>query len=123
MHFKTRTWVIISLLCLLAAAFFWQLAARKEAEQALINAAHLATNAPAATPPPLAIPAVTPPPADEPEVAVAPVQTQAPATVATAAPVENTLPATASPLFLVALLGFLSLGGAFALRLLERRVG
>ena len=63
MPFKTRTWVIISLLCLLAAAFFWQLAARKEAEQALINAARLATNAAAApTPPPVpAAPAALPP--------------------------------------------------------------
>ena len=68
---------------------------------------------------------VTPPPAEDVEVAAqAPVQTQAqaPATVAAAPPVEQTLPATASPLPLLAALGILALGGAFALRALENRV-
>ena len=54
---------------------------------------------------------VTPPPAEDVEVAVA-----------AAAPVEQTLPATASPLPLLAALGILALGGAFALRALENRV-
>src|SRR5881396_3210593 len=31
MHLRTRTWFIISLLCFLAAAIFWQLAERKAA--------------------------------------------------------------------------------------------
>jgi hypothetical protein len=53
---------------------------------------------------------VTPPPA-EPEVAVA-----------VAAPAETALPETASPLPLIALLGFLALGGALALRVAESRV-
>ena len=78
---------------------------------------------------------VTPPAEDVEvaEVAAAPVQApvqetpvqrqaQAPATVAAAAPVEQTLPATASPLPLLAALGMLALGGAFALRALENRV-
>jgi hypothetical protein len=51
---------------------------------------------------------VTPPPA----------QTE----VATARDADKTLPATASPLPLIALLGLLALGGAFALRLAEKRV-
>jgi MYXO-CTERM domain-containing protein len=51
---------------------------------------------------------VTPPPA------------QAEAAVASAP--EKTLPATASPLPLIALFGLLALGGAFALRLVQRRV-
>ena len=51
---------------------------------------------------------VTPPPA-QPEAAVASVP-------------EKTLPATASPLPLIALLGLLALGGAWTLRLVQNRV-
>jgi hypothetical protein len=51
---------------------------------------------------------VTPPPT-QPEAAVASVR-------------EKTLPATASPLALIALLGLLALGGAWTLRLVRRRV-
>jgi hypothetical protein len=50
---------------------------------------------------------VTPPPAAEVAVATAP---------------EKTLPATASPLPLIALLGLLALGGAWTLRLVQKRV-
>jgi hypothetical protein len=39
-----------------------------------------------------------------------------------AAATEKTLPATASPLPLIALLGFLTLGGALALRFAQKRV-
>ncbi len=59
---------------------------------------------------------VTAPPADEPVVTVAQAR---PAPVAV---VEKTLPATASPLPLLALLGFLALGGAMSLRALENRI-
>jgi len=52
---------------------------------------------------------VTPPPAEEPEVAMA-------------APVAAALPATASPLPLMALFGLLALGGVLALRVAEKRV-
>lgn len=58
---------------------------------------------------------VTAPPADEPVVTVA----QA---APVAAVVEKTLPATASPLPLLALLGFLALGGAMSLKALENRI-
>ncbi len=51
---------------------------------------------------------VTPPPAQA-EVAVAKVE-------------EKTLPATAGTLPLIALLGFLALGGAFVLRMVEKRI-
>jgi hypothetical protein len=47
-----------------------------------------------------------------------PVETQ----VAMATPVETALPATASPLYLIGLLGLLALFGAFALRAVENRV-
>jgi len=53
---------------------------------------------------------VTPPPAAELEPDTAPTQ------------VAMTLPATASPLPLIALLGLLALGGAFAIRLVQKRV-
>ena len=45
MHFRTRTWVIISLFCLLMAGVFWQLSARLERRTALEAASR--TNAPA----------------------------------------------------------------------------
>jgi len=54
---------------------------------------------------------VTPPPAAELEPDTAPTQVAA-----------MTLPATASPLPLIALLGLLALGGAFAIRLVQKRV-
>jgi hypothetical protein len=46
----------------------------------------------------------------------------APTEMAMAAPMEKALPATASSLPLIGLLGLLALGGAFALRVAERRV-
>ena len=54
---------------------------------------------------------VTPPPAAELEPDTAPTQVAA-----------MTLPQTASPLPLIALLGLLALGGALALRLVQKRV-
>lgn len=54
---------------------------------------------------------VTPPPASELQPDAAPIQTAA-----------ATLPKTASPLPLIGLLGLLALGGAWTLRLLQRRV-
>lgn len=71
---------------------------------------------------------VTAPPAEEPTVTVAqaPAQTQeapAPAQETRASTVvEKTLPATASPLPLLALLGFLALGGALSIRAFENRI-
>ena len=66
MHLRTRTWFILSLLCFLAAAIFWQLGERKAArDKARENAAGL-TNTPAApTPnvPPPPNPATAPAPA------------------------------------------------------------
>ena len=58
------------------------------------------------------------------EVQVAEVVTPLPATVEPTAPAvaEETLPKTASPLPLIGLFGLLSLGGAFALRAVARRV-
>src|SRR6185295_185762 len=52
MHFRTRTWFVISLLCFVAAAVFWQLGQRAERERDLsrIEAAK-ATNAPATAAP------------------------------------------------------------------------
>jgi len=55
---------------------------------------------------------VTPPPAAELEPDTAPTQLAA----------KATLPPTASPLSLIALLGLLALGGAWALRLAQKRV-
>jgi hypothetical protein len=54
------------------------------------------------------------------EVQLAEVVTSPPAEVAMAAPAA--LPSTASPLPLIGLLGLLALGGAFALRVAEKRV-
>ncbi len=49
MHLRTRTWFIISLLCFLAAAIFWQLGQRKAArDQAARESAAALTNAPVA---------------------------------------------------------------------------
>ena len=58
------------------------------------------------------------------EVQLAQVVTPPPAQteIAMATPVEKALPATASPLPLIGLLGLLALGGALALRVAERRV-
>jgi hypothetical protein len=58
------------------------------------------------------------------EVQLAEVVTPPPATLEPVAPAvaEETLPKTASPLPLIGLLGLLSLGGAFALRSVARRV-
>ena len=52
MHLRTRTWVVLSLLCFLAAAIFWQLAERKASrdkaarEKATREKAAALTNAP-----------------------------------------------------------------------------
>jgi hypothetical protein len=56
------------------------------------------------------------------EVAVAEVVTPPPAQTEVAVVEKTTLPETASPLPLIALLGFLALGGALVLRVAERRV-
>jgi hypothetical protein len=55
------------------------------------------------------------------EVQLAEVVTAPPAATEVAAVTEKTLPATASPLPLIALLGFLALGAALALRLAQKR--
>jgi hypothetical protein len=56
------------------------------------------------------------------EVQLAQVVTPPPAETEVAMAADRTLPATASPLPLIALFGFLALGGALALRVAERRV-
>jgi len=56
------------------------------------------------------------------EVQLAEVVTPPPAMTEVAAATEKTLPATASSLPLIALLGFLTLGGALALRFAQKRV-
>ena len=51
MHLRTRTWFIISLLCFLVAAIFWQLAERKSArDKSARDQAAALTNAPVAVP-------------------------------------------------------------------------
>jgi hypothetical protein len=55
------------------------------------------------------------------EVQLAEVVTPPPAATEVAVATEKTLPATASSLPLIALLGFLALGGALALRLAQKR--
>lgn len=48
MHLRTRTWFVISLLCFVAAAVFWQLGERKSArDRAARESAKAATNSPA----------------------------------------------------------------------------
>jgi hypothetical protein len=55
------------------------------------------------------------------EVQLAEVVTPPPPATLVAQSVAQSLPATASPLPLIALLGFLALGGAFVLRSAEKR--
>lgn len=61
MHFRTRTWFVISVLCFLAAAIFWQLGERKAArdKSAREQAAPGSPTAPAGTVPATGAPAVT----------------------------------------------------------------
>src|SRR6266536_3302767 len=66
MHLRTRTWFIISLLCFLAAAIFWQLGQRKAArDQAARESAAALSNAPVVPVAPAsnALPARSPAPA------------------------------------------------------------
>jgi hypothetical protein len=66
---------------------------------------------------------VTPPPAAAPaEAASTPQPTSQPAAAATPAPVAQSLPATASSMPLIALLGLMSLAAALALRVVRTRV-
>src|SRR5262245_37612373 len=72
MQFRTRTWFVISLLCFLVAAIFWQLAERKALrDKAAADQAAAATNAPAGGAAPNPNPAA-PPTAPAPAAAAQP---------------------------------------------------